>query len=84
MFNVAGKDRSKDFYLKGREYLRHNNFQSAISEFEKAMEENPGHKDAAFYKGYAWEKDGEIIMAQLEYQKAIEIDPFFRKAWERL
>ena len=78
------QDNSKELYLKGRQFLREGNYEEAISQFEGALEIKQDYKDAAFYLGFAWEKQGEILMAQIAYQKAIKIDPHCRKSWESL
>jgi len=74
----------KDFYLKGRECLRQGNIDDAIKEFEKSLELKPDFKDAVFYTGLAWEKKEEFLMAQISYQKSIELDPLCKKSWESL
>ncbi|MEQ8169060.1 MAG: tetratricopeptide repeat protein [Candidatus Eremiobacterota bacterium] len=74
----------KDFYLKGRECLRQGNIDDAIKEFEKSLELKPDCKDAVFYTGQAWEKKEEFLMAQISYQKSIELDPLCKKSWESL
>lgn len=74
----------KDFYLKGRECLRQGNIDDAIKEFEKSLELKPDFRDAVFYTGLAWEKKEEFLMAQISYQKSIELDPLCKKSWESL
>jgi tetratricopeptide (TPR) repeat protein len=74
----------KEFYLKGREFLRQGNTEEAIRQFQKSLELKPDCKDAVFYTGIAWEKKEEFLMAQLAYQKSIELDPLCKKSWESL
>ena len=50
-------------------------FDQAISKWNKVLETDPGNADAYYNRGVAYRKKGELEQAMSDYTKAMEIDP---------
>ncbi len=64
-----------DLIDRGVGYLDKGDFDSAILEFNKALEIDPGNGDAYYNRGVAYYDKGEYERAISDYTKAIEINP---------
>jgi hypothetical protein len=60
------------------------NIADAIEALEYATLAHPYSPDAFYYLGTAYEKDDKIGMAIEHYQKALEVDPAYRMATEKI
>ncbi|MDH3727618.1 MAG: tetratricopeptide repeat protein [Myxococcales bacterium] len=47
----------------------------AIAEYTRVLEMHPRYADAFSYRGYAYDKKGELRLAEQDYLRAIELDP---------
>ncbi len=70
---VTGK--AKDLIDQGIKYYNFGQYDTAIREFQKAIESDPKSVKAHLYLAWAYEKQGEKEKAIGEYQKITEIDP---------
>lgn len=59
----------------GKEELQVENWEGAIVQFEKALENTPNSADLHNFLGYAYRKLGNIEVALKHYDKALAIDP---------
>lgn len=66
-------------YFKGVVYARKSQWDQAISDFNKALEINPGFAEAYISRGFAYRGKGQYDQAISDYNKALEINP--RHAW---
>jgi tetratricopeptide (TPR) repeat protein len=64
-----------DLIESGEAYLDSNDYESAMTDFSKAIELDPHAPDAYFYKGNVIFEQDDYDAAIAEYTKAIEIDP---------
>ena len=60
---------------RGLNYYKQGKLDTAIAEFKKALEINPGLIEARNNLGNAYHDQGNLTDAIAEYQKAIEINP---------
>ena len=60
---------------RGLNYYKQGKLDTAIAEFKKALEINPGLIEVRNNLGNAYHDQGNLIDAVTEYQKAIEINP---------
>jgi len=93
--NIARYFSAKSYIIKGRLYHFKGIFEKEINFYKKALEINPGDRDAVsflsearrdlkfFYlrKGDFWRKNKEFEKAVHYYNKAIEVDPHFAQAY---
>jgi len=61
-------------------YLQKNQQQLALNNLDLALEEMPGNAELYFAKGTIHDKLGEFDLAQLAYEKAVELKPDFFNA----
>jgi tetratricopeptide (TPR) repeat protein len=54
--------------LRGRAYAKKDDLDNAIADYNRAIELNPGHPDAYFYRGTAY-------LIKDDYSRVIETDP---------
>jgi len=60
---------------RGFSYLRKDQFDKAIADYNRAVEVNPGFAVAYYNRGTAYYKVGQFYMATSDYKKAIELNP---------
>jgi len=66
---------SKRRFELGKSYWDIRDINSAIKEFQKAIEINPIFYEAYLYLGYAYDAHGYFDLAVATFKKAIELDP---------
>ncbi len=76
--------KAKDLIDQGIKYYNFGQYDTAITEFQKAVESDPKSVKAHLYLAWAYEKKGEKKKAIGEYQKITEIDPNHLDAHYRL
>jgi len=64
-----------DHYNRGMEYLLESDNNSAMREFNKAIELNPDISSAYLYRGGVFLKTFQLFEAERDFNKAIELDP---------
>lgn len=64
-----------DYITRGSSYLQKGEIEDAISDYNKAIEKNPGFAVAYYSRGRAYSKKGEINKARSDYNKAIALNP---------
>ena len=80
--------RDAQFYLnRGTTYVAKGEYDRAISDFNKALEINPGYIETYNIRGGVYSRKGQNDEAISDYSKAIEIDPedvraYNYRAWE--
>ncbi len=73
----------KDFYQRGLAKYEQQNYQSALAEFDLAIERDPGHADAYIYRGDVKDKLEDYQGAIADYNEAIKINSTYPKAYHR-
>jgi len=63
------------YYNRGCVYDRLGNLTQALSDYNMAVEINPGHADAYNNRGYIYSRQGYFDQAISDFNKAIEINP---------
>lgn len=63
------------YYSRGIAYGEKNEYDTAIEDYNKAIQLNPNFAEAYNNRGYAYHKKGEIDRAIEDYDKAIQIKP---------
>ncbi len=66
---------------KGIDLTRHDKFDEAITEFNKAIAINPKSANAYYSLGFTYDKKGDLANAISNFSKAIEIDPALTDAY---
>ncbi len=72
-----------NFYKRGLAKYEQQNYQSALAEFNQAIEIDPIHADAYIYRGDVKEKLEDYHGAIADYNQAIQIDSTHPKAYYR-
>ncbi|MGD1701932.1 tetratricopeptide repeat protein [Dapis sp. BLCC M229] len=73
----------KDFYERGLAKYEQQNYQSALAEFDLAIERDPSHADAYIYRGDVKDKLEDYQGAIADYNEAIKINSTYPKAYYR-
>ncbi len=68
----------------GRDYMRSDNHERAISNFEQALEYDPGLALAYFFMGQSYLERDMIDPALVSLEKAIELDPAYINAYHSI
>lgn len=68
----------------GRDYLRSENYQRAITNFQQALEFDPRMASAHYYAGQAYLAMDSLNQALASLQEAIEIDPAYISAYHTI
>ena len=66
---------------RGNAWCYKGNYDRAISDYNKAIELDPGDANAYNDRGLTWADKGNYDWAILDYNKAIELDPGFADAY---
>jgi tetratricopeptide (TPR) repeat protein len=66
---------SEEYYKSGMNFAKSGQYRESITDFNKAIELDPGHVNAYYSKGTAFESLGDYTGAIENYNKAIELDP---------
>jgi tetratricopeptide (TPR) repeat protein len=70
-----------NYTYRGISHLENEQIDDAISDFNKAIELNPGFAAGYVYRGIAHYKQGRFDKAISDYNKAIEINPEYAEAY---
>ena len=62
---------AKDFFLKGKENLKANNYKMAISNFSRTLELDPNYVEAYKERALAKDKNGDFEGSKKDYEKYI-------------
>lgn len=68
-------------WLKGKEYTEHEEFNKAISEFDKALGLCSDYNDAYYDRGYAYSNIAEYEKAISDYSQVIKLSPTYAHAY---
>ena len=71
---VTGQD-AEAYVLRGDWYSESENYEKAISEYNRAIEIDPQYADAYIGRGGVYQVKGELDKALADYDKAISINP---------
>ena len=71
--------RSAGFYTEGLANLDGDR-QKAFVSFQRAIQENPNHRDAHYYAGHIYALQGKYKSAEGEFREAVRIDPDYSEA----
>ena len=71
-----------DYTYRGISHLEKEQIDDAISDFNKAIDTNPGNSVAYFSRGRAYYKQSKTDNAISDYNKAIEISPEYTAAYQ--
>jgi len=75
--------RSDGYYREGMANLDKDR-QKAFVSFQKAIQENPKHRDAHYYAGHIFALQGKYSQAETEFREALRIDPEYSEAYNYL
>ncbi|MEG4225289.1 tetratricopeptide repeat-containing serine protease family protein [Microcoleus sp. N9_B2] len=78
---VATGLRADDFYIQGREKLNKGDYQSAIQDFNQAIQLNPNYDDAYLSRGVTRRNLGDNQGASADYDQALRIAPNFAEVY---
>lgn len=81
-FNV--RNQADKHVIFGRDYMRAENYDRAITNFRQALEYDPQMAGAHYYIGQALLEQGQTDAALAELQKAIEKDPAYISAYHTI
>jgi tetratricopeptide (TPR) repeat protein len=68
-------------FNRGEEYFKTGDYDSAISEYDRAIQLNPNNIEAYTYRGNAYDSKGDIDRAISDFDQAIQLDPSYGKAY---
>lgn len=75
--------RSDGYYREGMASLDKDR-QKAFVSFQKAIKENPKHRDAHYYTGHIYAEQRKYPLAEAEFRETLRIDPNFSEAYNYL
>lgn len=76
--NIFAQEGATDVNQKGMEYLQKGDYDGAITEFTKVIEQNPQNAEAYNNRGSAYARQGKNDQqAVVDYSKSIELNPNF-------
>jgi Flp pilus assembly protein TadD len=68
----------------GKFFFVNENYEKAIEEFNKAIQEEPSSAEPYYNLGIVYEARNDLEEAKQSYQKALEINPDHKKSEEHL
>lgn len=71
--------RADGYYKEGVAVVRVDP-QAAFVSFQRAVQENPRHKDAQYYLGHLYAQQGKLEVAEERFREALRIDPEYSEA----
>ncbi len=71
--------RADGYYQEGVAVLKVDPQRSFVS-FQRAVQENPDHKDAQYYLGHLYAQQGKLDLAEERFREALRIDPEYSEA----
>lgn len=75
--------RADGYYQEGVALLRADP-QRAFVSFQRAVQENPRHKDANYYLGHLYAQQGKLDVAEEKFRDVLRIDPNYSEAYTYL
>ncbi len=75
---------SDSFYNLGFMFVRMSGYRDAKSYFNQAIQANPRSYKAHYGRGYCHEQLGDVINAEKDYRKTLELLPMYKPAMEGL
>lgn len=80
---IAGKvdDNEAFYYNRGKQYAKDGQFDSALSDFNKALELNPNDYVVYYNRGLVYQNKENLDKAVADYSKCIEINPNYIYAY---
>jgi tetratricopeptide (TPR) repeat protein len=78
------RNQANKHVIFGVDYMRAENWDRAITNFEQALQYDPELAAAHYYMGQAYLKKGDPTRALSELEKAIEIDPAYINAYHTI
>ena len=73
--------KARPYNNRASAYIQQNNLIQALSDYNKAIEINPGYPEAYDGRGNVYRQQGDFTKALPEYNKAIAINPNYSKAY---
>lgn len=73
--------KSELHYNQGASFANQGKYDDAITEFNQAIELDPGYTRAYEYRGFAYYHKGQLDLAIADYTKVIEFDPGYALAY---
>ncbi len=80
-FKSAEANDAEVYFRKGVIQLNLGNNADALTNFDKAVELNPNHQNAQYYRGFLLFQDNDLTGARTALEKAIELKDQFANAW---
>jgi Tfp pilus assembly protein PilF len=80
----AKRDSAQQYYSIGASYFQQNNFESALLNFERALDYDSTYYEVYVAVGATYRKMRDAVPAEEYYRKAMKIDPKKPKAYEGL
>ena len=71
--------RADGYYQEGVALLR-TDPQGAFVSFQRAVQANPSHKDALYYLGHMYARQGKLEAAEQQFREVLRIDPDYSEA----
>lgn len=75
--------RADGYYQEGVALLRADPQRSFVS-FQRAVQENPRHKEAQYYLGHLYAQQGKLAQAEEKFREVLRIDPDYSEAYTYL
>ena len=75
--------RADGYYQEGVALLRADP-QRAFVSFQRAVQENPEHRDAQYYLGHLYAQQGKLDLAEARFREVLRIDPEYSEAYTYL
>ena len=66
---------AEGFHTRGNRYSRTGSYESAIADYDKAIELDPNFADAHYDRGYSFYEMGRLDEAVKDLSRAIELNP---------
>lgn len=80
-FKSAEANDAEVYFRKGVIQLNLGNNEEALTNFDKAIELNPNHQNALYYRGFMLFQQNDLAGARTALEKAIELKDQFANAW---
>lgn len=75
---------NSDWFHQGQIQYKARNWREAANIFSSAIAQNPGNKDAYYFRGDALRQDGKILEGIRDLRTVTEMDPDYSEAWRAL
>lgn len=78
------KPQAYDHFIAGYNFYKQGNYNNALAEYNKAIEDDPNNNDIYYYRGTTFLKTGENDKALSDFKKSIELDPHHFESYRNL